>query len=101
MQSADRDTRTAAWFWSVQELPAILERWGAGLPADRIHVITVPPAGAKRTELWSRFVTGFGLENIPLVATAERANPSLGAHEPHYLAEITPRQVHPPARTWA
>ncbi|MEI2811075.1 MAG: hypothetical protein V9F00_13025 [Nocardioides sp.] len=91
VQSADRDTRTAAWFWSVQELPAILERWGAGLPADRIHVITVPPAGAKRTELWSRFVTGFGLENIPLVATAERANPSLGAPETALIRRINYR----------
>lgn len=91
IQSPDRDTRTSAWFWSVQELPAILQRWGAGLPADRIHVITVPPAGAKRNELWSRFVRGFGLADIPLVATAERANPSLGAPETALIRRINYR----------
>ncbi len=86
-----RASRTAEWFWSVQELPAILERWTAGLPAEHVHVITVPPAGAPREELWQRFVTAFGLEGIPLVATAERANPSLGAPETALIRRINKR----------
>jgi hypothetical protein len=32
----------------AQRLPEVLDRWGGGLPADRVHVVTVPPPGATR-----------------------------------------------------
>ncbi|MFZ2502256.1 MAG: hypothetical protein WAW88_06275, partial [Nocardioides sp.] len=98
IQDPARDSRNGAWFWSVQELPAILDRWAAGLPADQVHVITVPPAGAPPDELWSRFTDAFELTGIPLEAAAERANPSLGAPETALIRRINYRfnkQVQP------
>ena len=37
------DTERTGWFWKVQDFDPVLERWGAGLPPERVHVITVPP----------------------------------------------------------
>ena len=44
-------TRTdwTVWFWRVQHLPRIIETWGAALPPERIHLVTVPPADGPRT----------------------------------------------------
>jgi hypothetical protein len=76
-----RDTRISSWFWGVQELPDILDRWGHDLPPERIHVVTVPPAGGPQQLLWSRFSLAFGLDGLDLDLEAERANPSLGVPE--------------------
>jgi hypothetical protein len=80
------------WFWAVQDVPDILERWGAGLPPERVHLVTVPPRGAERGLLWQRFVTAFGLEGIPLdLDTGARDNPSLGVPETAFLRRLNLR----------
>ena len=33
------------WFWRVQGLPGVLERWGNGLAPAQVHVVTVPRPG--------------------------------------------------------
>ena len=73
-----RNSRIASWFWSVQEVPEILDRWGADLPPERIHLVTVPSPGGAPDLLWKRFSQAFGLEGIDLVLEDERVNPSLG-----------------------
>ncbi len=88
-----RPGRIGSWFWAVQEIPDILERWGATLPPERVHVVTVPPKGAARDELWTRFSTAFGLDGLPLDDTAERANPSLGVAETTLVRRINQRVV--------
>lgn len=40
---------------SAQRLPQVLRRWGRNLPADRVHVVTVPPKGSDPGLLWERF----------------------------------------------
>ncbi len=84
----DRASRIAAWFWSVQEVPDILERWGGGLPPERVHVVTVPGPGSPPDELWRRFQDVFGLTDIPLDEGTERANPSLGVPETALVRRI-------------
>jgi hypothetical protein len=86
-----RDSRIGSWFWAVQELPDILDRWGSSLPPERIHLVTVPPSGADRGELWRRFSRTFGLDGLPLDLTAERENPSLGVPETALLRTINQR----------
>ena len=81
IRDPQREGRIASWFWSVQELPAILDRWAAELPPERVHVITVPPSGGDPGLLWSRFSRVFGLDDLPLRHEATRANPSLGVPE--------------------
>ncbi|HEX5919513.1 MAG TPA: hypothetical protein VFY76_16745, partial [Nocardioides sp.] len=86
-----RDSRIGSWFWAVQEIPDILERWGSSLPPEHVHLVTLPPPGADRGELWRRFSRTFGLDGLPLDLTAERENPSLGVPESSLLRTINER----------
>lgn len=83
-----RESRIASWFWGVQEIPAILERWGADLDPSRVHVVTVPKPGAPKTMLWERFAATLGIADIDLDLHAERANPSLGVPETALIRRI-------------
>ncbi|WP_248579773.1 hypothetical protein [Nocardioides sp. InS609-2] len=84
----ERDSRIGTWFWGVQEIPDIINRWGAAIPPDRIHLVTVPAPGAPRDELWRRFSLAFGLDGLDLDLTPERANPSLGVPETALVRRI-------------
>ncbi len=86
-----RDSRIGSWFWAVQELPDILERWGGSLPPERVHLVTLPPSGSDRGELWRRFSRTFGLDGLDLDLAAERENPSLGVPETSLLRTINER----------
>ena len=88
IQDPARETNVGSWFWAVQELPDILDRWGHRLPPEHVHLITVPPSGSDRTLLWKRFSQAFGLDGLDLDLTAERANPSLGVPETALLRRI-------------
>ena len=87
------------WFWGVQEIPDILDRWAHDLPPDRVHVVTVPPPGGAPDVLWQRFSSVFGLDGLDLDRTAERANPSLGVPETALLRRVNAQanEVVPPA----
>nr|WP_221634451.1 hypothetical protein [Nocardioides luti] len=83
-----RESRLSSWFWGVQEVPDILDRWGGDLPPDRVHLVTVPPPGGPPQLLWERFSRAFGLEGIELDLEAERVNPSLGVPETALVRRI-------------
>ena len=83
-----REGRIPTWFWGVQEVPEILDRWGHDLPPERIHLVTVPPPGGPRDELWQRFSRAFGLDDVPLDLEVERVNPSLGVPETALIRRI-------------
>ncbi|MGI9155716.1 MAG: hypothetical protein ACR2FG_03640 [Marmoricola sp.] len=73
-------TASKEWFWRVQGLPDVLTRWGAGLPPDRIHLVTVPQAGAEPGELWDRFAGVLGIDpELAVEKGGGRSNPSMGA----------------------
>jgi hypothetical protein len=94
-----RNSRIASWFWSVQEVPEILDRWGADLPPERVHLVTVPSPGGAPDLLWKRFSQAFGLEGIDLALEDERVNPSLGVPETALIRRInrSANRVLPPA----
>jgi hypothetical protein len=81
----------ASWFWGVQEVPDILDRWGAGLPSDRVHLVTVPKPGADRGLLWKRFATVLGLDAAALAPDTTRTNPSLGVPETALVRRLNER----------
>jgi hypothetical protein len=88
IQDPRREGRIPTWFWGVQEIPDILDRWGHDLPPEHVHLVTVPPAGGSPDLLWKRFVEAFGLDGIPLQLDGERVNPSLGAAETTLIRRI-------------
>ncbi len=89
-----RRGKLASWFWAVQEIPAILDRWGEGLPPAHVHVVTVPPPGAPRELLWERFTGVLGLDPGRLEAGTGRANLSLGVPETALIRRINERVNH-------
>jgi hypothetical protein len=88
LQDPARDTRISSWFWGVQEVPDILNRWGHDLPPERIHLVTVPAPGGPQELLWQRFSHVLGLDGLDLDLEAERSNPSLGVPETALLRRI-------------
>ena len=88
IRDPERESRIATWFWGVQEIPDILDRWGHDLPPERIHLVTVPPAGGAPELLWKRFSQVFGLDGLDLDLEPDRANPSLGAPETALIRRI-------------
>jgi hypothetical protein len=106
IQDPRREGRIPAWFWGVQEIPDILDRWGHDLPPEHVHLVTVPPAGEAPDLLWKRFATAFGLDGLPIELDGERVNPSLGAPETTLVrrinraanAELEPRYYRPLVR---
>jgi hypothetical protein len=88
IQDPRREGRIPTWFWGVQEIPDILDRWGHDLPPEHVHVVTVPPAGGPPDLLWKRFIEAFGLDGLDLKLDGERINPSLGSAETTLIRRI-------------
>jgi hypothetical protein len=83
----DRGPR-ARWFWRVQDLVDVADRWGADLPGDRVHLVTVPPKGADPTVLWTRFASLLGIDPDSVSLERTRSNESLGQVEVELLRRI-------------
>ena len=62
LQDPERSAEVAQWFWGVQEVPDVLDRWAESLPRERVHLVTVPRPGASPTLLWERFAGVFGID---------------------------------------
>ena len=84
----ERDGELASWFWGVQEVPDVLDRWGGTLPAGRVHLVTVPKPGQPRDLLWERFCAVLGLDAAALEPETTRANASLGVPETTLVRRI-------------
>ena len=76
-------------FWRMQDVPAVLRRWAGTLPPQRVHVVTVPPAGSVPEQLWRRFATVLGVDpdGLAVDGLVER-NHSLGPAEAQLLRRL-------------
>lgn len=83
--TGDRARRLGRRFWSLHDLPQVTRRWGDPLPAGRLHLVTLPPAGGPRGLLWERLAGVMGLDAALGVGDLARPNPSLGAAEAELL----------------
>lgn len=86
-----RSTILAQWFWGVQETPEVLARWGASLPPEHVHLVTMPPPGSPKDLLWERFAQVFGLDPVAFAPQGDRMNVSLGVAEAAALRELNGR----------
>ncbi len=69
-------------FWRSQHAVDVLARWAAHVPADRITVVTLPPADAVSTGgdvLWDRFCQALEIDGSGLDLDVARTNASLSA----------------------
>ncbi len=88
---SSRRTKPTLWFWKAQGLPDVLTRWSEGLSPDRIHVVTVPQAGAPRDLLWERYCTAFGIDPAWAPEESSRENVSIGTAETAVLRKLNRR----------
>lgn len=77
-----------ALFWQEQDLADVLDRWGALVPPERLHVVVCPPPGSPRMELWHRFAGAVDLDPAVVAEPAAGANPSLGAAQVALLRRV-------------
>ena len=82
------DRERTSWFWQVQDFADVLERWRADLPADRVHVVTVPPSGSSPGLLWERFAGLLELDPGVFDTEASRSNTSLGVEQSELLRRV-------------
>lgn len=75
-------------FWRLHEVTDVLRRWNAAVPADRIHIVTVPPPDAPKGLLWERFATVVGIEARRYETRVPRSNVSVGVVEAELLRRI-------------
>lgn len=98
----NRDSRTMAefaaaevsespmsvWNWRTLDLRLVLERWAPTVPAERVHVLPLPPPGSPRDLLWRRFAGLVGLDADSFDLSATFPNESMGVAEAETLRRI-------------
>ncbi|MGB0101839.1 MAG: hypothetical protein WBP61_16295 [Nocardioides sp.] len=83
--------------WIHLDPPAVLERWAAYLPAERLHVVTVPPPGSAPTLLLERFAGVLGVDPGRIEPEERPTNSSLGRVQAEVLRRVNgelPADVH-------
>jgi hypothetical protein len=78
-------------FWHQQDMELLLERWGAVVPADRVHVVTVPQSGADPAELWRRFAGVLGIDPHGYDLAELGSNSSLGMESAELMRRVNVR----------
>ncbi|HSP60539.1 MAG TPA: hypothetical protein VLO09_05715 [Ornithinimicrobium sp.] len=89
-----RTRRGKPWFFRAFDIPSVLGTWGAGIPPERIHVVTVPQRGAAKAggdPLWLRFCEAFDIDPAWAPLDSDRVNPSLGVAETQLLRQLNKR----------
>ncbi len=80
-----------ARFWRQQDPGQSLPPWLEHLPAERVHIVTVPPPGSAPELLWQRFGEVLGLHPDGYDLAVPRSNVSLGGVEAEALRRLTAR----------
>lgn len=78
-------------FWGLHDAASVLASWAQVVPAERIHVITVPPPGGAAEALWTRFCAVTALDPGGYDLSARRSNASMGVLETELVRRMNRR----------
>ena len=87
------DDPLEVWDWRALDLGLVLERWAAGVPPERVHVVPLPPSGAPQDELWRSFCSVLGIEPGVVGDAGRFPNASMGVVEAETLRRLNERLV--------
>jgi hypothetical protein len=73
---------------SAFDIPRVVGTWGADLPRERFHIVTVPPSGADPCVLWRRFLGVAQVDPAWAPRLARRANEAVGVPEAQLLLAL-------------
>jgi hypothetical protein len=76
------------WDWGTMDLGDVLRRWGASVPADHVHVLTLPKPGQPPETLWLRFADLLGIDPSTCATEDAVQNESLGVVEVELLRRV-------------
>jgi hypothetical protein len=76
------------WDWGTLDLADVLRRWGATLPHERVHVLTLPKPEEPRETLWLRFAALVGIDPAACESAGSVQNESLGVVEVELLRRV-------------
>ena len=79
------------WFMQAFDLPTVLEGWGASIPPEHVHVVTVPRSGSDPELLWKRFCQVLGVDPVWAPVEPRRSNASMGIAETQLLRLLNRR----------
>jgi len=85
---SDDSGPTDDWGWSTLDLSDVLARWGAFLPHERVHVLTLPRPDEPRETLWLRFTDLVGIDPASCESTGDGLNESLGVVQVELLRRV-------------
>jgi hypothetical protein len=84
-------TGPARAFWLRQDLVKICDQWEAEVPAERVHIITVPSAGGSPELLLQRFCSVVGIDVTQLTEPAAWSNEAIGAPATEVIRRVNVR----------
>ena len=87
----DRPARDPEAFWGVHDIVSLAERWAEVVGPESVLLVTVPPSGADRQELWRRFSQAVELPAVHFKLDDAVSNQSLGVAETELLRRINAR----------
>lgn len=85
-----KSERGKTWFSRAFDLPRVLGTWGAHVPPENLHLVTVPATRGDES-LWDRFCRATGIDPAWAPAESARANASLGIAETAVLRQLNRR----------
>ncbi len=78
-------------FWLRQDVAAICETWESAVPAERIHVITVPQSGSSPDVLLRRFASVVGFDAQALTKQPAWNNETVGVAATEVIRRVNER----------
>ena len=91
----------ALWRRSMRALnvPRMLRVWGGVVPAERLHVVPVPPSGSPSDLLWQRFAAVIGVDPDICSSPRARRNESFGYASAELMRRVNAHVNHLPNRS--
>jgi hypothetical protein len=87
---ASLDADRGRWRWSVLDPALVLERWQGWLPAENMHVVTLPVNGSDPSLLWKRFARVCGIEPDFCETQLDQARESISVESARLLQQMGP-----------
>src|SRR5690606_486201 len=90
-----RTRRGKPWFFRAFDIPSVLETWGAGIPPQRIHLVTVPQRrthAARGATPWPRFCEASGIDLVCAPLVSDRSRPPRAGAETQLLRQLIGRR---------
>ena len=84
-------TSPARGFWLRQDVTKICETWEASVPAERLHIVTVPQSGASPAVLLERFASVVGFDASRLTEEPTWNNETVGVAATEVIRRLNER----------